>query len=148
MQITAIELGSGTGIVAAELSSYLRKDDVLIATDLPSVCPLLEENLKAAGPSVLTRPLAWGTFEHAQAIHKELSSESSSSRPFTHILCSDLVSSNTVTKAFFSPIRTYAITDSIEKGILPRFISPSLAYTTPPHLGFTYRHSTYLIQNP
>lgn len=38
---TVIELGSGTGMVAAAIASVLdRREDLVIATDLPEVCPI------------------------------------------------------------------------------------------------------------
>ena len=91
--ITAIELGSGTGFVAAHIAAWLRPDlDLFFATDLPEVCPLLEANLRSC-PAVKVRPLAWGSREHAHALSEELgvlSADSATRRP-THILCSDLV---------------------------------------------------------
>lgn len=80
-QRTILEAGAGTGYLSLSLALHLsRARDRVIATDLPSVCPLLEENLAAAqerwrassptkgtpaapgdGPaSVLVRPLPWG----------------------------------------------------------------------------------------
>ncbi|GAA5995962.1 uncharacterized protein JCM10292_004857 [Rhodotorula paludigena] len=80
-QRTILEIGAGTGYLSLSLAPHLsRARDRVIATDLPSVCPLLEENLAAAqerwgasspakgtaaapgdGPaSVLVRPLPWG----------------------------------------------------------------------------------------
>ncbi|THH32254.1 hypothetical protein EUX98_g1931 [Antrodiella citrinella] len=90
-----LELGSGTGIVAAQLSEQLTgMDGLVIVTDLPEVCPLLEKNLQShtarrgdPHPSVMVRPLAWGNRDHALSIHGELSGHS-----LTHIICSDLVS--------------------------------------------------------
>ena len=71
--------------------------DILIATDLDNVCPLLEENLSSTAkrfwkinhtsPQVLVRPLEWGSYNHAFKILNELGS-----RNLTHIICSDLVS--------------------------------------------------------
>ncbi|KAJ7067137.1 putative methyltransferase-domain-containing protein, partial [Mycena amicta] len=79
-----IELGSGTGLNAAMVATLLH-DDILFATDLPEVCPLLERNLASHRP-VLVRPLAWGNSQHALDIQKELQTHH-----LTHILCSDLV---------------------------------------------------------
>ncbi|KAJ7158574.1 putative methyltransferase-domain-containing protein [Mycena filopes] len=89
-----LELGSGSGIVAATLAPLLRSADVLLVTDLPEVCPLLEQNLqphldRAGGPNILVRPLAWGDSAHAQNIAEELSLLPAPH--LTHILCSDLV---------------------------------------------------------
>ena len=119
--LAILELGSGTGIIIAKLaklindqlvsnfsppslhpvklinSPSLGADDILIATDLDNVCPLLEENLSCAvknfwrinqpSPRILVRPLEWGVREKALKIFKELGS-----RDLTHIVCSDLVS--------------------------------------------------------
>ncbi|KAI6108155.1 hypothetical protein F5141DRAFT_1189125 [Pisolithus sp. B1] len=110
-QPTLIELGSGTGIVAAQIARMFMGDGIVIATDLADVCPLLERNLHAhTGPSdswklgchnVFVRPLAWGNMKHAALIGQEfgLSKDASStgdapSRSFntlTHVICSDLV---------------------------------------------------------
>ena len=76
----------------------LNTDDILIATDLKNVCPLLDENLSTAagksqrtdhptGPRILVRPLEWGNPDHALKVFTELNS-----RSLTHIICSDLVS--------------------------------------------------------
>ena len=91
--ITAIELGSGTGFVAARIAAWLRPDlDLLLATDLPEVCTLLEANLRSC-PAVKVLPLAWGSREHARAVSGELGMLPSDkpARYPTHILCSDLV---------------------------------------------------------
>ncbi|KAI0775104.1 hypothetical protein BD413DRAFT_603104 [Trametes elegans] len=98
---TAIELGSGTGFVAARVAEWLRPErDLLIATDLPDVCALLEMNLHAC-PAVRVRPLAWGSGEHARRIADELGLGLSTNphlrpdvppaRGLTHVLCSDLI---------------------------------------------------------
>ena len=91
--IAAVELGSGTGFVAARVAAWLRPDlDLLVATDLPEVCPLLETNLRSCA-AVRVRPLPWGSREHASAIMEEMSllSPGQASRQITHVLCSDLV---------------------------------------------------------
>lgn len=91
--ITVVELGSGTGFLAARVADWLRPDlDLLLATDLPDVCPLLEANLRSC-PAVQVRALAWGSREHADAISRNLGSLSpnTTERHLTHILCSDLV---------------------------------------------------------
>jgi methylase of polypeptide subunit release factors len=90
--LTILELGSGTGIVASTLFATLATTGrhILYATDLPEVCPLLEENLRsemACGSSQLAvRPLRWGSSKHAEAIAAELDS-----KRLTYIICSDLV---------------------------------------------------------
>lgn len=124
--LTILELGSGTGIIIAKLAEVINKEardgpdgqfqvfhspslialksgsslglgDVIIATDLDNVCPLLEENLSSAAkmfwkndqtnPRVLVRPLEWGVHKHSLKVLNELGS-----RSLTHIVCSDLVS--------------------------------------------------------
>ncbi|KAI0052248.1 hypothetical protein FA95DRAFT_1376095 [Auriscalpium vulgare] len=101
--ITAIELGAGTGIVGLALAERLavlgRQGDGVVLTDLPEVCPLLEENSrlhgeKAAvrGAEVVVKPLAWGSQEHAEAMADGMRfGEHEGARPLTHIVCSDLV---------------------------------------------------------
>ena len=106
---TILELGSGTGVVAAQIFERLSSRRCrIIATDLPEVCPLLEKNLSqyitgsySLAPTLLVRPLAWGNQDHARAILKELASGSHDIEPsshsgpastiLTHIICSDLV---------------------------------------------------------
>ncbi|KAJ7364225.1 putative methyltransferase-domain-containing protein [Mycena albidolilacea] len=86
-----LELGSGTGIVAATMAAMLHANDILFVTDLPEVCPLLEQNLQGSldGPTRV-RPLSWGNSQHALSIADELSKLQDT--PYlTHILCSDLV---------------------------------------------------------
>lgn len=86
--LTMIELGSGSGIVAAAIGGKLpSKDDLIIATDLPEVCPLLRTNL-CSGPVLTVRPLAWGNVQHASDISSEFFNKD---RRLTHIICSDLV---------------------------------------------------------
>lgn len=86
-----VELGSGTGTTAYGLSQLLDMDsgDVLVATDLEEVCPLLLDNLKPYtqphGP-VTIRPLRWGSQLHAERILTEFRD-----RGLTDIICSDLV---------------------------------------------------------
>ncbi|KAL4071570.1 hypothetical protein V8B97DRAFT_402622 [Scleroderma yunnanense] len=94
-----IELGSGTGIVAARIagSAYFPEGGIVVATDLLDVCPLLEHNLgsifslptDSERSRVLVRPLAWGNMGHATAIAQELGIPHT--RTLTHIICSDLV---------------------------------------------------------
>lgn len=103
-----LELGSGTGIVAANIAQTvaLSGRDLVVVTDLPEVCPLLERNLfvKPEGSSVgkqphddvlLIRPLPWGSYDHALKIARELQLIDGPSDPkdacITHIICSDLV---------------------------------------------------------
>ncbi|KAF8206240.1 putative methyltransferase-domain-containing protein [Mycena galopus ATCC 62051] len=86
-----VELGSGTGIVAATMATVLRAGDIMFVTDLPQVCPLLEQNLQQFldGP-IRVRPLSWGSSQHALSIAGELS-EVQDTPYLTHIICSDLV---------------------------------------------------------
>lgn len=99
-----LELGSGTGIVAAKLAQAVASSgrDVVIATDLPEVCPLLEKNLfvtpqgdSANTQATLVRPLSWGSYDHAIDIVQELKFVDDTSGHehgcVTHIICSDLV---------------------------------------------------------
>ncbi|KAG2145377.1 putative methyltransferase-domain-containing protein [Suillus bovinus] len=99
-----LELGSGTGIVAAKIAqaAALSGRDLVIATDLPEVCPLLEKNLfvtpkgdSANTQVTLVRPLSWGDYDHAVNIVRELKLVDDPSGHehgcITHIICSDLV---------------------------------------------------------
>ncbi|KAG2369124.1 putative methyltransferase-domain-containing protein [Suillus spraguei] len=101
-----LELGSGTGIVAAKIAqaAALSGRDLVIATDLPEVCPLLEKNLfvtpkgdsESANTQVtLVRPLSWGNYDHVINIARELKLVDDPSGHehgcITHIICSDLV---------------------------------------------------------
>ncbi|KAG1750074.1 hypothetical protein EDB19DRAFT_1677772 [Suillus lakei] len=99
-----LELGSGTGIVAAKIAqaAALSGRDLVIATDLPEVCPLLEKNLfvtpkgdSANTQVTLVRPLSWGNYDHAINIARELKLVDDPTGHdhgcITHIICSDLV---------------------------------------------------------
>ncbi|KAI9000444.1 hypothetical protein BD414DRAFT_471585 [Trametes punicea] len=68
------------------------KRDLLIVTDLPEVCTLLEANLRAYS-AIWIRPLAWGSTAHVRLISEELglTKPAASPRYPTHILCSDLI---------------------------------------------------------
>ncbi len=104
--LTILELGSGTGVVAAHCAPRLtHQGHTLVVTDLPEVCPLLQRNLqqylaeshhRPSAPKVLVRPLSWGNNEHACNIAAELgycSHDAASSACYlTHVICSDLVS--------------------------------------------------------
>ncbi|KAF9453507.1 hypothetical protein P691DRAFT_771476 [Macrolepiota fuliginosa MF-IS2] len=89
---TMIELGSGTGAVAAAIANVLdEREDLVIATDLPEVCPLLEGNLCASpGCPILIRPLVWGDTDDSQRLAAEIFFGPNARAP-THIICSDLV---------------------------------------------------------
>ncbi|KAF7374747.1 Tumor-related protein [Mycena sanguinolenta] len=90
--VRIVELGSGTGIVAATMAAALHASDLMFVTDLPQVvCPLLEQNLHGLfdGP-IRVRPLSWGNSQHALSIAEELSNLEDAPH-LTHILCSDLV---------------------------------------------------------
>lgn len=106
---TLIELGSGTGIVAAQIARMFLGDGIIIATDLPDVCPLLERNLhahtgspdsrKSGCDNLFVRPLSWGNIKHAALIEQEFGlrrdassmGNAPSSNTLTHVICSDLV---------------------------------------------------------
>ena len=103
--LTILELGAGTGIVTSRIIEAVatREQDIVISTDLPEVCPLLEANLEQT-PShdtrhhstLLVRPLAWGNARHAIEIGTELglampAMNSLEPHYLTHIVCSDLV---------------------------------------------------------
>jgi len=101
--LTILELGSGTGVIVTKLAEIIDQDvddaspdNILVATDLENVCPLLDQNLssttynsqriKFSSSRILVRPLEWGNRNHALKISNELGS-----RSLTHIICSDLV---------------------------------------------------------
>ncbi|KAH9944824.1 hypothetical protein B0H21DRAFT_439503 [Amylocystis lapponica] len=91
---TIVELGSGTGLVAARVAAHLRTGtDRILATDLPGVCPLLQANL-ARCASASVHALPWGSRAHAAQLASALGVPSPASRRArfpTHIVCSDLV---------------------------------------------------------
>ncbi|KAH6909164.1 putative methyltransferase-domain-containing protein [Coprinopsis sp. MPI-PUGE-AT-0042] len=87
--LSLVELGSGTGIVAALVAKNLNLEDLLVATDLPEVCSLLRRNLPES-PSLAIEPLAWGNEDHAKAL-KSLLLRRNRPSGLTHIICSDLV---------------------------------------------------------
>jgi hypothetical protein len=97
-----MELGAGTGIVTSRIIETVatREQDIVISTDLPEVCPLLEANLRNYTgqhcSTVRVRPLAWGNARHAIEIGTELGLDMSAvalheRHYLTHIVCSDLV---------------------------------------------------------
>ncbi|KAA1477186.1 hypothetical protein DENSPDRAFT_786231 [Dentipellis sp. KUC8613] len=85
--LTILELGAGTGIVGFALARRLHARDMVVVTDLPEVCPLLEDGRQRT-LTVRVRPLAWGNEGHARAIMEELRR---AGRRLTHVVCSDLV---------------------------------------------------------
>lgn len=67
---TALELGSGIGFSALQLSTFLPAGDLVVMTDLPEVVELMEERRddfcarrpsQAGGADVWVRPLAWSS---------------------------------------------------------------------------------------
>ena len=104
-QLTVVELGSGTGIVGLKLAERLARtrtdsSNLVVLTDLPEVCPLLQENLQQHAAlterDVWVRALPWGSRAHADTLAEELGLRAdppSDARPRypTHIVCSDLV---------------------------------------------------------
>ncbi|KAJ4477350.1 putative methyltransferase-domain-containing protein [Lentinula aciculospora] len=96
--IRILELGSGSGMIGVNVARSLHShlSDLLVLTDLPEVCPLLESKLQdefkdhGQRDLIFVRPLAWGNSEHAHHIKFDLLTHQRSG-PFTHILCSDLV---------------------------------------------------------
>ncbi|TFY64250.1 hypothetical protein EVJ58_g2736 [Rhodofomes roseus] len=87
--LTILELGSGTGLVAARIGAYLQHErDIMVATDLPDVCPLLQKNLQDCA-TVEVHPLSWGSHQDALSIASSLAL--GSARRLAHVICSDLV---------------------------------------------------------
>lgn len=114
---TILELGSGNGFVGINLARQLHGSrqvgDLIVLTDLPDVCSLLEENvaleLRELGtshevgqktPDIRVQPLSWGVSGYATKLLSFLQDRSRDSTcdafevssTFTHIICSDLVS--------------------------------------------------------
>lgn len=104
--LAILELGAGTGIVTSRILEMVADGarDVVISTDLPEVCPLLEANLKGLlgesnqrSDGLFIRPLAWGNRDHAIRILEDLqrsaiSEQKPQCKPWlTHVVCSDLV---------------------------------------------------------
>ncbi|KAH0832894.1 hypothetical protein J3R83DRAFT_11846 [Lanmaoa asiatica] len=114
----AIELGSGTGMVAASVARAIRHavrpGGFVIATDLPDVCPLLEHNLgintsregnRIDSDAIFVRPLTWGFLDHATSIASEFGLDRPfASRRLTHIVCSDLASPLVYFPELFGPL--------------------------------------------
>ena len=141
-----VELGSGTGIVAARIanSTSFPDDGIIVATDLPDVCPLLAHNLRKPGSTsslftskMLVRPLAWGNIDHVIAIAQELvlsrgtrpicGLRTPHTRRLTHIVCSDLV-------GIYSRIHAIESQTSFPAGVLSRALRSSPAHADPPYL--------------
>lgn len=137
-----IELGSGTGIVAAQIARMFLGDGIIIATDLPDVCPLLERNLhahtdspdssKSGCDNLFVRPLAWGNIKHAALIEQEFGlrrdassmGNAPSSNTLTHVICSDLVCFHLLLIAY--PVISWS-------GVLPRTVCPSPTHAYSSH---------------
>ncbi|EJD06514.1 uncharacterized protein FOMMEDRAFT_131441 [Fomitiporia mediterranea MF3/22] len=110
-ELTVVELGSGTGYVGLKLAEHLselsRAKDLLVLTDLPDVCILLEESLHDERQRWMTShplgkvlvpvkilPLPWGAAAEGSRLSALLANgECSTSVPrrLTHVVCSDLV---------------------------------------------------------
>lgn len=157
-----LELGSGTGIVAAKISqaTVVPGRDLVIATDLPEVCALLKRNLhiKSEGSSVrhvsdgamLIRPLPWGSYDHAAKIARELQliddPNDHKDVCITHVICSDLVN-NTALYA----LRLIA---DMTVGIFFAASGASPTHPPPSHITSNYLHlrvpatSRDIVQNP
>jgi len=79
-----VELGAGTGVAGLALAATYPHAGVVL-TDLPEVCPLLQNNAREC-PGVKVRPLAWGCAAHVQGLRDELGLI-----PVSHVICSDMV---------------------------------------------------------
>jgi len=89
---TILELGSGSGLVASSLWPTLKPGrDLLIVTDLPEVCEMLEDNLKEGISEgvVAVAPLTWGLSKDVTEVFDTKIRDRKGS--LTHVLCSDLV---------------------------------------------------------
>jgi hypothetical protein len=117
--VLLIELGSGTGLVALEIARTLARAGrpaTIVMTDLPEVCPLLEETAKeplhvAGSDSALmnettltVHQLAWGDAVHADDLQAMLARID---HGITHILCSDLVCASLRSHAALRSLTTW-----------------------------------------
>jgi hypothetical protein len=150
--VTAIELGSGTGIIGIRLAGILAEAGHsrhrVVLTDLPSVCPLLEENLRLH-PSldathISVAPLAWGNSEHAADIVRCLEG-----RPLTHIICSDLV------RPLFFVFLLGKYLRSGRQVYFPELLAPLLrtlitltSVPSPPHILISYKIRSFAKESP
>lgn len=144
--LAILELGSGTGLIAARIASYLRDGrDVVVATDLPEVCELLKKNLLDYS-AVKVHPLSWGSNQEGLAIASTLGLGSACH--LTHIICSDLV------RCQFCQYACQFRTDSQFVGVLPVSLGPVVTHAVASHIR-TYRHyhrdaahSHHFLQDP
>ncbi|KAF7424453.1 hypothetical protein PC9H_009760 [Pleurotus ostreatus] len=122
-----VELGSGSGVISHYISQATKHTrDTLLVTDLPEVCPLLEENLRGNSERLVIRPLSWGNAEEARQIHSELIS--GTDRFLTHIVCSDLV--------YFPELLSPLLRTLLQLSS-PPFINPT--FTTPQTIIISYK---------
>ncbi|KAH7912787.1 putative methyltransferase-domain-containing protein [Hygrophoropsis aurantiaca] len=144
-----IELGSGTGIVSARIadSDVLKDRDIVIVTDLPSVCPLLENNLRSQmkEPSsvsldggIVVQPLTWGNLDDALNIARYLEL-STTCEPccLTHIICSDLI--------YFPELHGPLLRTLIHLTSMP-FVNYSKAH--PAEIVISYKIRSFLKETP
>jgi len=135
--LTIIELGSGTGLVASRIAGHLQFGrDILVATDLPDVCPLLESNLQEC-PTARVIPLAWGNTADVQSLASYLGTQPSSLRDVeeirrpTHIVCSDLVCLFSLANHVYSP---YLYIWFRVIGVFSRAACSVITHTASPHI--------------
>lgn len=144
--LVILELGSGTGLVAARVAPYLREGrDIMVATDLPEVCELLKKNL-LDHPAVEVHPLSWGNHQEGLDIASKLGLGSTCR--LTHIICSDLV------RCAFCHCTCQFRTKLQFEGVLPLSPGPVVTHAFAYHIR-THRHhrgraahSPYFIQDP
>ncbi|KAL1755241.1 putative methyltransferase-domain-containing protein [Schizophyllum commune] len=133
-----LELGSGTGLLSARMAELASLKNLIIATDLPEVCPLIEKNIgatiKRSACSVAVRPLAWGDAAHVEALRTEYFS-SPNHKALTHIVCSDLV--------YFPELLAPLL-----RALLSVSAAPFIDRASPPTIAISYKVRSLVKESP
>lgn len=156
-RMTLVELGAGTGIVSLQIANTLSErslGDIIFMTDLPEVCPLLDDNARKhllggtrqdrqlKSPMLRVLPLSWGNTQNAKDLLSSIRQPcADSDRGLTHIVCSDLVSKPTQLASRF--LRSSPL------GLLPLPPRPPPTHSHHPHQPLRDSTRSYrLIQDP
>ncbi|KAL1694390.1 putative methyltransferase-domain-containing protein [Schizophyllum commune] len=133
-----LELGSGTGLLSARMAELASPEDLIIATDLPEVCPLIEKNIgatiKHSACSVAVRPLAWADAADLEALRTEYFS-SPNHKALTHIACSDLV--------YFPELLAPLL-----RALLSVSAAPFVDRASPPAIAISYKVRSLVKESP
>ncbi|KAL1660630.1 putative methyltransferase-domain-containing protein [Schizophyllum commune] len=133
-----LELGSGTGLLSARMAELASPEDLIIATDLPEVCPLIEKNIgatiKHSACSVAVRPLAWADAADLEALRTEYFS-SPNHKALTHIVCSDLV--------YFPELLAPLL-----RALLSVSAAPFIDRASPPTIAISYKVRSLVKESP